>query len=330
MLSELIKKSGGSMLSVGKSVGKMVLALSVVGLLLPIVATGADSQNRNSLNGYTEFGYRYRSDGNDTDQDLIESLSLDYFRPWGESSEVGFVFYGLLQQDIDDHPSSGEFDPFREASDTYRDSAAGWLYMAYGEYSSTGFVKTMRLGRQDVIELEPVAFDGGLLTLQANKRFSLTAFGGVPTNIFEENGGRQGDSVAGAYVDWRPMRNVAVILGYLNLRDELELLDGTEKTLQEDLVIGHATWRVNRNTSLTGRSTTLDDEFRDATVRYSYQSYERDLRVTAYYYQLFITREAESFTEDPFRSEEHTSELQSHSFISYAVFCLKKKNNNII
>src|ERR1051326_9249955 len=29
--------------------------------------------------------------------------------------------------------------------------------------------------------------------------------------------------------------------------------------------------------------------------------------------------------EDRERSEEHTSELQSHSFISYAVFCLKKK-----
>ena len=29
------------------------------------------------------------------------------------------------------------------------------------------------------------------------------------------------------------------------------------------------------------------------------------------------------------RSEEHTSELQSHSFISYAVFCLKKKKNHI-
>src|ERR1051326_9334391 len=27
------------------------------------------------------------------------------------------------------------------------------------------------------------------------------------------------------------------------------------------------------------------------------------------------------------RSEEHTSELQSHSFISYAVFCLKNKTN---
>src|ERR1043165_7103662 len=30
----------------------------------------------------------------------------------------------------------------------------------------------------------------------------------------------------------------------------------------------------------------------------------------------------------PWRSEEHTSELQSRGLISYAVFCLKKKNNN--
>src|ERR1051326_9484414 len=30
------------------------------------------------------------------------------------------------------------------------------------------------------------------------------------------------------------------------------------------------------------------------------------------------------------RSEEHTSELQSHSFISYAVFCLKKKKINTL
>src|SRR5213596_1698377 len=28
------------------------------------------------------------------------------------------------------------------------------------------------------------------------------------------------------------------------------------------------------------------------------------------------------------RSEEHTSELQSHGLISYAVFCLKKKNRS--
>ena len=33
-----------------------------------------------------------------------------------------------------------------------------------------------------------------------------------------------------------------------------------------------------------------------------------------------------AYLEAFYRSEEHTSELQSHSFISYAVFCLKKKN----
>src|SRR5213596_1244637 len=31
---------------------------------------------------------------------------------------------------------------------------------------------------------------------------------------------------------------------------------------------------------------------------------------------------------DRLRSEEHTSELQSHGLISYAVFCLKKKKTN--
>ena len=36
------------------------------------------------------------------------------------------------------------------------------------------------------------------------------------------------------------------------------------------------------------------------------------------------------FPKSLWRSEEHTSELQSHSFISYAVFCLKKKKINEI
>ena len=38
-----------------------------------------------------------------------------------------------------------------------------------------------------------------------------------------------------------------------------------------------------------------------------------------------IILKAGTYTGSIDRSEEHTSELQSHSFISYAVFCLKKK-----
>src|SRR3546814_6286168 len=41
---------------------------------------------------------------------------------------------------------------------------------------------------------------------------------------------------------------------------------------------------------------------------------------------VFLTRAEEP--RPPLRSEEHTSELQSLMRISYAVFCLKKKNKN--
>ena len=41
--------------------------------------------------------------------------------------------------------------------------------------------------------------------------------------------------------------------------------------------------------------------------------------------RLFNRKKEESESQRHERSEEHTSELQSHSFISYAVFCLKKK-----
>src|SRR3546814_10274923 len=45
---------------------------------------------------------------------------------------------------------------------------------------------------------------------------------------------------------------------------------------------------------------------------------------------LFAVGEKPTGDKDPFalRSEEHTSELQSLMRISYAVFCLKKKNKN--
>src|ERR1051326_9353385 len=41
-----------------------------------------------------------------------------------------------------------------------------------------------------------------------------------------------------------------------------------------------------------------------------------------------VLRSARVLRWNVLRSEEHTSELQSHSFISYAVFCLKKKKTS--
>src|SRR3546814_6553805 len=42
----------------------------------------------------------------------------------------------------------------------------------------------------------------------------------------------------------------------------------------------------------------------------------------------FLCKTGTAIDRNEFRSEEHTSELQSLMRISYAVFCLKKKNKN--
>src|SRR3546814_9142450 len=44
------------------------------------------------------------------------------------------------------------------------------------------------------------------------------------------------------------------------------------------------------------------------------------------YFKTCRRRSGQNRSNPPFRSEEHTSELQSLMRISYAVFCLKKKN----
>src|SRR3546814_8883270 len=63
----------------------------------------------------------------------------------------------------------------------------------------------------------------------------------------------------------------------------------------------------------------FDDPLRgDATLRWTYADLRAETRQIA---KALIAAGVER------RSEEHTSELQSLMRISYAVFCLKKKNN---
>src|SRR6056300_496464 len=53
------------------------------------------------------------------------------------------------------------------------------------------------------------------------------------------------------------------------------------------------------------------------------------LPICSRYFDVSRKPEARREVFQPDRSEEHTSELQSHSEISYAVFCLKKKKKEI-
>src|SRR3546814_8699406 len=102
--------------------------------------------------------------------------------------------------------------------------------------------------------------------------------------------------------------------------------------------------RVSRSSALASKATgfpiakiaakvaigyTLDEIPNDITTRADGGSTPAAFEPTLDYVVVKVPRFAfEKFPgADPVRSEEHTSELQSLMRISYAVFCLKKKNN---
>src|SRR3546814_7444642 len=76
-----------------------------------------------------------------------------------------------------------------------------------------------------------------------------------------------------------------------------------------------------------------DDAFREEVRSFIRDHYPQEMRVAAPYEELDKEQQLlwhrvlhKKGWSAPHRSEEHTSELQSLMRISYAVFCLKKKN----
>src|SRR3546814_9576750 len=88
--------------------------------------------------------------------------------------------------------------------------------------------------------------------------------------------------------------------------------------------------------TIVGTASDMESVTQSEVVKYSAGGFRDFTRIAAsdptMWRDVFLTnREAvlemlQRFSED-LRSEEHTSELQSLMRISYAVFCLKKKNN---
>ena len=71
-------------------------------------------------------------------------------------------------------------------------------------------------------------------------------------------------------------------------------------------------------------------EFDSVSKEIEYQTLEIQLcekKIREFTAEISQKEEVTAESKEALRSEEHTSELQSHSFISYAVFCLKKKKN---
>src|SRR3546814_8687980 len=89
--------------------------------------------------------------------------------------------------------------------------------------------------------------------------------------------------------------------------------------------------RLPDGTIIRNRSPSVWDEYREQILIFATLLVLQTLLILALLAQGRGRRLAEASlmeSEDRMRSEEHTSELQSLMRISYAVFCLKKKNAN--
>ena len=83
------------------------------------------------------------------------------------------------------------------------------------------------------------------------------------------------------------------------------------------IAVGESTYELELMTDSDAPVVAIFDKAYNAALPVMRQNVDRQV-------EAFIERFAPDSTQR-MRSEEHTSELQSHSFISYAVFCLKKK-----
>src|ERR1051326_6821373 len=83
--------------------------------------------------------------------------------------------------------------------------------------------------------------------------------------------------------------------------------------------LDHTTGRRGRGRSIFSRGSSEYGSINGRSISAEeYAQMKREARLR------FFVNSGGHWPEEDDRSEEHTSELQSHSFISYAVFCLKK------
>jgi len=165
------------------------------------------------------MSYRYRATSGDSDTDLYEILTLTYGNP--DRDPVTAALCARFAEDLDGNRNVQGFYPFTSVDDARRSFATQRLYTAYLDYRTTGREFSLRAGRQILDEFpEAVAMDGGLARVQIGSRVTLSAFGGIPVNLFEPS--PSGDAMYGASAEWvpDPDRRGRYRMEYLHIRDE--------------------------------------------------------------------------------------------------------------
>ncbi|MBI2345840.1 MAG: hypothetical protein HYV03_02945, partial [Deltaproteobacteria bacterium] len=213
------------------------------------------------IHGSVAQRYKFRATGAAEDNDLETTLMLDLGDSQADRLSAAVMAAALIDLDR----STGNA-TFGSIYDTYSSRAVGRLYYAYGTANDLGPVKQLRFGRQHRYEFESLYFDGVHLESDPFAHFTLSAFGGVPVHLFENQFGFDpGDWLVGGAVQWDPLANLRARADYVYLRDKVTGFRASVGDQQDHLFGGSVWWDPDQRVGLFGRFTAFSDQVRDAT-----------------------------------------------------------------
>jgi len=238
------------------------------------------------------MSYRYRATSTESDTDLYEILSLTYGNP--DRDPVTAALMARLAEDLDGNRKVQGFYPFDSVDDARRSFATQRLYLAYLDFRTTGRELTLRGGRQILDEFpEAVSMDGGLARLQIGPRVVVSAFGGIPVNLFEAS--PSGDAMYGGSAEWLPDRG-RYRFEYLHVRD-----DNVFGLHKDDLLA----WSIDESWgpfNVHARYAMLEGESRDLVGRLTGSIPDAEFLFQAQVTYVFHRIEALSYPLDPYAS----------------------------
>ena len=241
-----------------------------------------------SINGYFSAKYVYRTaETNDTrftDQDIFGELRIDATTP--KDNKYEFHFFGTLRDDLDGQSSGATFDPLKDIGNTYQSHAHGYLYEAHLDINNPfPHVAQVRLGRQSGTRDEPVFFDGAAADINAASKLNLTLYGGVAVHLYEIGYHWGDDALAGAGLDYSPVRSTKISLDYLSVSDARSY---SPVTTERDQMTSLKIWQSFSDlTKASVKYRYLNSEPRDLSLRALSSFPEADTEVNINYFRQF-------------------------------------------
>ncbi|GAB4137115.1 MAG: hypothetical protein Fur0037_02030 [Planctomycetota bacterium] len=254
----------------------------------------AGAAKRKWFRGRSWTRYWRRWTAEDTDQDVLETLSLDL----GDAEEdpVTVHLMGRLAADLDG------YDPtFRGISDSYGRRTDALLYDGYADLHRVPGLSMVRLGRQTIQETPEVAFFDGLRVETEEITDAGLQFGtyvGASTHLYESS--PAGDLTAGAYAQGRPWKGGRLRIDYLRLEDRALFLG------HDDDIWGAGLWqRICDQLSFDAQYSRIENRDRDVRGRLVATEARWDLLLQASYYRLLTAQGNFAVEADPFFNSVH-------------------------